>query len=62
MIWLGLNIFFKFADENFVVCFLILKELNNILLVKCKYEARKVLGQDLMESPNLVRTITVGSF
>ena len=28
MIQLGLNIFFKFADESFVVCFLVVKELK----------------------------------
>ena len=27
MIQLGLNIFLKFADENFVVCFSVVKEL-----------------------------------
>ena len=27
MIWLGINIFWKFADENFVVGFLVIKEL-----------------------------------
>ena len=28
MMQLGLNIFWKFADENFVVCFSVVKELN----------------------------------
>ena len=28
MIQLGLNIFIKFADENFVVCFSVVKELK----------------------------------
>ena len=28
MIQLGLNIFLKFADENFVVCFSVVKELT----------------------------------
>ena len=30
MIWPGLNIFFKFTDGNFVVCFLVVKELMNL--------------------------------
>ena len=29
MIELGLNIFRKFADKNFVICFLVVKELIN---------------------------------
>ena len=29
MIYLGLNIFWKSADENFFVCFLVVKELWN---------------------------------
>ena len=29
MIQLGLNIFLKFADENFVVCFSVVKELTS---------------------------------
>ena len=29
MIQLGLNIFLKFADENFVVCFSVVKELKH---------------------------------
>ena len=29
MILLGINIFRKFADENFVVCFLVVKVINN---------------------------------
>ena len=28
MIYLGLKMFWKFADENFVVCFLVVKELR----------------------------------
>ena len=31
MIWLGLNIFWKFADENFVVCLSVVKELKDYL-------------------------------
>ena len=30
MIYFGLNIFWKIADENFVVCFLVVKELINL--------------------------------
>ena len=32
MILLGLNIFWKFADENFVVCFLVVKSLKLVVL------------------------------
>ena len=32
MIWLGLNIFLKFADENFVVCLLVVTELSIIFV------------------------------
>ena len=32
MIWLGLNVFFlKFADENFVVCYLVIKQIRLLL-------------------------------
>ena len=30
MILLGLNFFWQFADENFVICFLVVKELREI--------------------------------
>ena len=33
MIQLGLNIFLKFADENFVVCFSVVKELQDTNII-----------------------------
>ena len=35
IIYLGLNIIWNLAEENFVVCFLVVKELSTLIIMWC---------------------------